>query len=104
MTIEVSDKALKKLAELNTEYKMLRIRVVHGGCSGLSYKLGWDDMAEGDHMITLDGISIIMDPKTVTYTTGMKLNYEDGLNGTGFVFINPNATKCCHCGTSFSCG
>lgn len=104
MTLEITDKAEKKLAELNTENRMLRIRVVHGGCSGLSYKLGWDNMAEGDHMSTVGNISIIMDPKTVSYTVGMKLDYEDGLNGSGFVFNNPNATKCCHCGTSFSCG
>lgn len=103
MTIEVTEKAVKKLTELNTEHKMLRIKVVHGGCSGLSYKLGWDDLGADDQMVTLDTISIIMDPKTVTYTIGMKLDYTDGLEGTGFVFINPNATSCCHCGSSFNC-
>ena len=101
--LNVSEKAIAKIAELNTEQKMLRISVVPGGCSGNKYKLGWDDFKEGDHMINLDKVTILVDHKSSTYLTGTTLDYMDGLDGTGFVFTNPNATNCCHCGTSFNC-
>jgi iron-sulfur cluster assembly protein len=103
--ITVTDKAIKKLVELKGEQqKMLRIMVVGGGCSGNKYKLGWDDYKEGDYMLNLDIVTIIIDHKSSTYMTGTNLDYEDGLDGTGFVFSNPNAVRNCHCGTSFSCG
>jgi iron-sulfur cluster assembly accessory protein len=103
--VTVTDKAVKKLIELKgDQQKMLRIMVVGGGCSGNKYKLGWDDYKEGDHMLTFDAVTILIDNKSSTYMTGTNLDYADGLDGTGFVFTNPNATKCCHCGTSFSCG
>jgi iron-sulfur cluster assembly protein len=103
--ITVTDKAVSKLTELKgDQQKMLRIQVVFGGCSGNKYKLGWDDYKEGDHMINLDTVTILIDHKSSTYMAGTNLDYADGLDGTGFVFSNPNAVKSCHCGTSFSCG
>ncbi len=80
----------------------LRVGVKGGGCSGLSYSLGFDKEArEGDKKITIDGVNIFVDPKSLFYLSGTQLDYTDGLNGKGFVFNNPNATKSCGCGSSF---
>ena len=80
----------------------LRVGVKGGGCSGLSYSLGFDKEArEGDKKIVVDGVNIFVDPKSLFYLSGTQLDYTDGLNGKGFVFNNPNATKSCGCGSSF---
>ena len=80
----------------------LRVGVKGGGCSGLSYSLGFDKEArEGDKSIEIDGVRIFVDPKSLFYLSGTQLDYTDGLNGKGFVFNNPNATKSCGCGSSF---
>ena len=80
----------------------LRVGVKGGGCSGLSYSLGFDKAArEGDKTLVIDGIQIFVDPKSLFYLSGTQLDYTDGLNGRGFVFNNPNATKTCGCGSSF---
>jgi iron-sulfur cluster assembly protein len=80
----------------------LRVGVKGGGCSGLSYSLGFDKAPrEGDKTIVIDGVQIFIDPKSLFYLSGTQLDYTDGLNGRGFVFNNPNATKTCGCGSSF---
>lgn len=80
----------------------LRVGVKGGGCSGLSYSLGFDKEArDGDKSIEIDGVRIFVDPKSLFYLSGTQLDYTDGLNGKGFVFNNPNATKSCGCGSSF---
>jgi iron-sulfur cluster assembly protein len=80
----------------------LRVGVKGGGCSGLSYSLGFDKEArETDKTIIKDGVRIFVDPKSLFYLSGTQLDYTDGLNGKGFVFNNPNATKSCGCGSSF---
>src|SRR5947209_2638472 len=80
----------------------LRVGVKGGGCSGLSYSLGFDKEArETDKIVTKDGVQIFVDPKSLFYLSGTQLDYTDGLNGKGFVFNNPNATKSCGCGSSF---
>jgi iron-sulfur cluster assembly protein len=80
----------------------LRVGVKGGGCSGLSYSLGFDKEArEGDKLVEVDGVRIFVDPKSLFYLSGTQLDYTDGLNGKGFVFNNPNATKSCGCGSSF---
>ena len=80
----------------------LRVGVKGGGCSGLSYSLGFDKEArETDKIVTKDGVRIFVDPKSLFYLSGTQLDYTDGLNGKGFVFNNPNATKSCGCGSSF---
>ena len=80
----------------------LRIGVKGGGCSGLSYSLGFDTEAhEGDKTLSVDGIKIFVDPKSLFYLSGTHLDFTDGLNGRGFVFNNPNAAKTCGCGSSF---
>jgi iron-sulfur cluster assembly protein len=80
----------------------LRVGVKGGGCSGLSYSLGFDKEArETDKLIEKEGVRIFVDPKSLFYLSGTQLDYTDGLNGKGFVFNNPNATKSCGCGSSF---
>ena len=101
--ITITDKAIKKLLEIKgSEQKMLRVAVVGGGCSGLSYKMDWDDMREKDYVLTFNTITVVVDPKSALFLRGMQLDYSDGLNDGGFKWNNPLATKVCGCGSSFS--
>lgn len=95
---------IKKLKEENNvpEEFALRVGVKGGGCSGLSYSLGFDGKErEGDTVIMQDGIKLYIDGKSLFYISGTQLDFTDGLNGRGFVFSNPNANKTCGCGSSF---
>jgi len=84
------------------EGKNLRVSVAGGGCSGLSYKLDFDDkIGEKDKLFEQNGIKIVVDTKSLLYLSGMGLDFSSGLNGKGFVFNNPNAKKSCGCGSSF---
>lgn len=86
-----------------TDKHFLRVGVKGGGCSGLSYELAFDNIEqEGDHMFETSGIKVRIDKKSFLYLVGTELNYTDGLNGKGFEFINPNASRTCGCGESFS--
>lgn len=106
--IQVSEKAssqIKKLMldENRTAEDFLRIFVKKGGCSGFSYKLDFDNQAkEGDKNFDANGVKIVVDKQSLLFLMGMTLDYEGGLNGQGFVFSNPNATKTCGCGSSFA--
>lgn len=81
----------------------IRVGVEGGGCSGLSYKLEFDNqMKEGDQAFEDKGIRIVVDRKSFLYLVGTELEYTGGLNGKGFVFNNPNASRTCGCGESFS--
>lgn len=81
----------------------IRVGVEGGGCSGLSYKLEFDNqMKEGDQQFEDKGIKIVVDRKSFLYLVGTELEYTGGLNGKGFVFNNPNANRTCGCGESFS--
>lgn len=107
--IKVSDIAKKKVVELmqddgfNPENDFVRVGVKSGGCSGLSYDLNFDkEKAEGDQIFEDNGVKIIVDKKSFLYLVGTTLEYSGGLNGTGFVFNNPNAQRTCGCGESFS--
>src|ERR1044071_7090241 len=81
----------------------IRVGVEGGGCSGLSYKLEFDNqMKEGDQAFEDKGIKIVVDRKSFLYLAGTELEYTSGLNGKGFVFNNPNASRTCGCGESFS--
>jgi iron-sulfur cluster assembly protein len=80
----------------------IRVGVEGGGCSGLSYKLEFDNaMREGDQQFEDKGIRIVVDRKSFLYLVGTELEYTGGLNGKGFVFNNPNASRTCGCGESF---
>ena len=81
----------------------VRVGVKSGGCSGLSYDLKFDkNKSEGDKVFKDNGVQIIVDKKSFLYLVGTTLEYSGGLNGTGFVFQNPNANRTCGCGESFS--
>jgi len=107
--IKVSETAKKKVVELMTDegYNAItdyvRVGVKSGGCSGLSYDLDFDkEQQEGDKVFEDNGVKIIVDKKSFLYLIGTTLEYSGGLNGTGFVFNNPNANRTCGCGESFS--
>ena len=81
----------------------VRVGVESGGCSGLSYKLDFDNkVSDADKIIENNGVKIIVDKKSYLYLVGTTLNYSGGLNGKGFIFENPNANRTCGCGESFS--
>jgi iron-sulfur cluster assembly protein len=81
----------------------IRVGVDSGGCSGLSYKLEFDNvMRDGDQVFEDKGIKVVIDRKSFLYLAGTELDYTGGLNGKGFVFNNPNASRTCGCGESFS--
>lgn len=87
----------------DTVGKMLRLSVVGGGCSGLSYKLTFvDTPSEKDKEAEFFGIKVVADPKSLLFLKGTELDFTDGLDGQGFVFNNPNAKQACGCGASFS--
>jgi len=107
--IKVSETAKKKVVQLMTDdgfnatTDFVRVGVKSGGCSGLSYDLKFDkEQQEGDKMFEDNGVKIIVDKKSFLYLIGTVLEYSGGLNGTGFVFNNPNAIRTCGCGESFS--
>jgi iron-sulfur cluster assembly protein len=102
----VSEKAANKIKEILEEENKpgygLRVGVKGGGCSGLSYSLAVEEApAAADHVFEDMGVKLFVDPKSLLYLAGTQLNYTDGLNGSGFKFENPNATKSCGCGSSF---
>lgn len=80
----------------------LRVGVKGGGCSGLSYVLGFDAPQEGDESYEIEGIPVIMNSSHQIYLYGMQINWEGGLNSRGFTFNNPNASTTCGCGSSFA--
>lgn len=81
----------------------LRVGVVNGGCSGMSYTLGFDDHEKPEDQVYLrDGVRVFVDPESLEYLEGMIVDFADGLHGAGFRFTNPNAERTCGCGTSFS--
>jgi iron-sulfur cluster assembly protein len=96
--------AIKLMAEDNSpEGSFIRVGVDGGGCSGLSYKLEFDHvMREGDQVFEDNGIKVVVDKKSFLYLVGTELDYSGGLNGKGFVFNNPNASRTCGCGESFA--
>jgi iron-sulfur cluster assembly protein len=88
---------------ISPETHFLRVGVKGGGCSGLSYELGFDKLEqEGDNLVEIDGVKVAVDKKSFLYLFGNELDFTEGLNGKGFQFINPNASRTCGCGESFS--
>jgi iron-sulfur cluster assembly protein len=106
--IYITDKAKAKVLELRAEAGVgddhfLRVGVAGGGCSGLSYKLDFDDTLQPmDQEFEDKGIRIVCDLKSFLYLVNTELDFSDGLNGKGFNFVNPNASRTCGCGDSFS--
>ena len=106
--ITVSDKAKEKVLKLKQDAGLddtyrLRASVTGGGCSGLSYNLDFDDEVKPmDQEFEDKGIKVVVDMKSFLYLSGTELDFSDGLNGKGFYFNNPNASRTCGCGDSFS--
>lgn len=107
--VTLTEKAKQKLLELKTEEGLtddhfLRVEVIGGGCSGLSYKFDFDNTIDEntDRIFDNDGVEVVTNVKSLLYIMDTELDYSDGLNGKGFQFNNPNATRSCGCGSSFS--
>jgi iron-sulfur cluster assembly protein len=106
--ITVSEKAKNRISQLMLEQSFdnnyfLRVGVESGGCSGLSYKLDFDNMMKpGDETFEFEGVKVVTDKRSVLYLFGTELDFTDGLNGKGFAFNNPNASRTCSCGESFA--
>ena len=106
--IQVTDTAKNRIIELrkqegHAETANVRVSVQGGGCSGLMYDLSFDEqIQEGDKVFEDKGIKILVNKKSLLYLLGTRLDFSDGLNGKGFQFINPNASRTCGCGESFA--
>ena len=108
MDIRITDRALHKIKTtavqegVDFDTDLLRVAVVPGGCSGLTYELGWDTtVQEGDRITDLGDMRVVMDKKSYLYVDGSELDFSDGLEGKGFHFLNPQAARTCACGESF---
>jgi iron-sulfur cluster assembly protein len=107
--ITVSEKAKKQIHDLmvadhmDLEKGFVRVGVQGGGCSGLTYQLKFDtEMQENDKVFEDKGVKVVVDKKSFLYLVGTELDFTDGLNGKGFQFNNPNASRTCGCGESFA--
>jgi len=106
--ITVTEKAKEKLQTLRregnyTDEAFVRVGVAGGGCSGLTYVLDFDnEMKPDDKLFEDKGVKLVCDKKSFLYLVGTQLEFTDGLNGKGFVFNNPNASRTCGCGESFA--
>lgn len=106
--INVTEEAKSRLnqiqkEEANSDSQYLRVSVLGGGCSGLKYDLKFDnEISDKDEIVEENGLKILVDKKSVLYLLGTTLDYSGGLNGKGFEFVNPNASRTCSCGESFA--
>jgi len=105
--ISVTDKAAEAIKSIMTKEGLhdhgLRVAVVGGGCSGMSYKLNFEkDPTPADKIFEEKGVKIFVDTKSHLFLNGTTLDFSDGLQGSGFSFLNPNAKSSCGCGSSFS--
>jgi iron-sulfur cluster assembly accessory protein len=105
--IKLTNNAIAEIKRLMAETSFvegqhLRIGVKGGGCSGLSYVLGFDAVEADDQLYDMEGIPVVMKDAHGIYLLGMEVDYSDGLNARGFVFNNPNASSSCGCGSSFA--
>jgi iron-sulfur cluster assembly protein len=108
MTISITDEAVDQIEtvasnkDVDLDETLLRVAVVPGGCSGLTYDLGWETtVQEEDTVEEHDGITIVLDKKSRLYLEDSEMHFTDGLNGDGFHFSNPQASRECACGESF---
>ena len=101
---EASSAQISRLmAKENKSGSALRVSVVGGGCSGLSYKMSFEETPTTTDTVSEQfGFKVLIDPKSALFLKGITIDYVDGLNGAGFTFQNPNAKRSCGCGTSFS--
>ncbi len=110
MSITISERAAKRIHEIRQEKNIsenipIRVSVVSGGCSGLTYDLDFDSQKEitkADKEFEDHGVKVVVDMRSFLYLAGTNLDFTDGLTGQGFHFQNPNAVRSCTCGESFS--
>jgi len=107
MAIELTPRALAKvkeiLAQQNPQPMGLRVAVVGGGCSGFSYQMNFENESNGiDKIFEFDGLKVLIDPASLMYLNGTRIDYVETLQGAGFKFENPNVKTTCGCGSSFS--
>ena len=105
--VTFTDTAIKEIKRIMEQAdfdqtQVLRVAVKGGGCSGMTYVLGFDQKEENDTIHSISGIDYAMKTAHEMYLLGMEINWEDGLNNRGFTFKNPNASATCGCGTSFA--
>src|SRR5687768_1821436 len=105
--VTFTDSAIKEINRLMNDVSFdksnfLRVGVKGGGCSGMTYILGFDQKQEDDEVYDINGLSFIMNKSHGIYLMGMQIDWQGGLNSRGFTFANPNASKTCGCGTSFA--
>ena len=105
--VSFTDGAVKELKKLKDQQELgedfgLRVGVEGGGCSGMSYVLGFDHKKDGDQEYEIEGIRVFMHKAHGLYLVGMQIDFQDGLTARGFTVNNPNAASTCGCGTSFS--
>ena len=105
--VSLTEGAIVALKEIMTEQNIptehgLRVGVKGGGCSGLSYILGFDVIKDGDDIFDIGGIQVLLNKAHGMYVAGMQIDYQDGLENRGFVFDNPSAKSTCGCGSSFN--
>jgi iron-sulfur cluster assembly protein len=109
MAITLSERALVEICRIIEEQDLpedtyLRVSILGGGCSGFSYRLGFDNgnIASTDQIFEQDGMRVVCDPKSLLYLNETEIGFEESLMGRGFTFRNPNARNSCGCGESFS--
>lgn len=105
--VSLTERAARQVREIKKKENLdkdlyLRVAVEGGGCSGLSYKLGFDIKTDEDKVVESQGMEIIINPKHLMYLEGIQIDYPDGLDARGFTFDNPNASESCGCGSSFA--
>jgi len=105
--IDMTSAAVTKVRSMADDYKVgesgLRVMIVGGGCSGLSYDMDFEEAArEGDQVFEFEGLKVFVDPMSYSYLDGTKIDYREGFTYSGFYFENPNAKKSCGCGSSFT--
>ena len=104
--VSLTVNAVKEVKKILTEKNLgaeygLRVGVNGGGCSGMTYALGFDKKEENDNEFEIEGIPVFMKKAHAMYLIGMEIDHQDGLNARGFTFNNPNASSTCGCGSSF---
>ena len=106
--VQITSRAIEEIKKIKAENSIpethaLRLGIKGGGCSGFSYVLAFDEKPRsGDAEFQFDDVKVFVDPKSLFYLSGTTLDFSDGLNGRGFVFNNPNASRTCGCGESFA--
>lgn len=105
--VQLTERAAEQVKKIKSDEGLgddvyLRVAVEGGGCSGLSYKLGFDEQGENDQFVESNGVQIVIDFRHKLYLDGIVVDYPDGLDARGFTFDNPNASETCGCGSSFA--